>query len=433
MTILSKNALRSQTLWSMTPLSIALMLLASSSAYATNGYFASGYGVKNDAVAGAGTAFAQDALTIAVNPAGLTEVGQQLNVGLDLFSPDRSASINGNVFGPNASYSGNRTHNFLIPSLGYSQPISPDVSLGLAIYGNGGMNTDYATNPYSRYGASGAAGVNLEQLFVSPAIAWKINDHNSVGLAANLAYQRFTAKGIGIFSGFSNDPSAVSDQGNDDSYGAGVRLGWIGKINDAVSLGASWQSKTRMGKLDKYAGLFAGGGRFDIPETYALGIAVKPVQQLTLAFDWQRILYHDVAAVGNSFAALQQGYPLGDSQGPGFGWRDISVYKLGAIWQANDRLTLRGGFSYNQQPIPSGETFFNILAPGAVQKHLTLGASWKLNTKDEISASYIHAFNQQVHGSASIPPGFPPAGLGGGNADIELQEDVYGLAWSHAF
>ena len=413
--------------------SVVLVLFSANAAHATNGYFASGYGINNEAVAGVGAALPQDALTIAINPAGLTQVGHQLNIGLDIFVPDRSASIKGNAFGSDASYDGNGVKSFYIPNIGYSQPINENVTLGIAAYGNGGMNTNYKVNPYGRFGATGAAGVNLEQLFISPAAAWKINEHNSVGIAANIVYQRFNAKGINVFSGFSQDSSHVSNNGNDDSYGIGARIGWIGTVNDYLSFGASYQTKTRMSKLDQYAGLFADSGRFDVPENYTLGFAVKPFKNLTVGFDWQRILYSDVAAVGNSFGALLQGKPLGVKAGPGFGWQDVDVYKLGAVWRAMPQLTVRGGFSINQKPIPQNQTFLNILAPGTIEKHLTLGASWAMNTKDDISASYIHAFNQKVNGVNSIPASFPPSGFGGGNANIELQENSYGIAWNHKF
>jgi len=80
-------------------LSALLALLSANVAHATSGYFASGYGINNEAVAGVGAALPQDALTIAINPAGLTQVGHQLNIGVDVFVPDRSASIAGNAFG----------------------------------------------------------------------------------------------------------------------------------------------------------------------------------------------------------------------------------------------------------------------------------------------------------------------------------------------
>ena len=48
--------------------------------FATNGYFAHGYGTKNKALAGAGVALPQDAMIAATNPAGMVWVGADLGV-----------------------------------------------------------------------------------------------------------------------------------------------------------------------------------------------------------------------------------------------------------------------------------------------------------------------------------------------------------------
>lgn len=412
---------------------IVIALGSSATAHATNGYFSNGYGIQSKGIAGTGAALPQDALAAATNPAGLVDLGSRLDAGVDVFVPKREASIHGNAFGADARYDGNDTRTFFIPEFGYNHQVNPDFAFGVAVYGNVGMNTDYARNPYQRFGAKGSAGVDLTQLFVSPAAAWRIGEKNSVGIAVNLAYQRFKAHGIGVFSGFSSDAAHVSDQGYDDSTGIGVRLGWQGKLNDILSFGASWQSSTRMNKFDKYSGLFADAGSFDIPENYVVGVAVKATPDLTLALDWQKILYSDIAAVGNSFSRLLQGSALGSNDGPGFGWRDISVIKLGAIYQVSPSLKLRAGFSSSQQPIPQGETFFNILAPGVVKKHVSLGGTWDINANNSLSAAYTRALKETVHGSGSIPPGFPPSGLGGGEADIQLEENSLGVAWGLKF
>ncbi len=236
--------------------------------------------------------------------------------------------------------------------------------VGVALFGNGGLNTNYGVNPFGRFGAQGAAGVNLEQAFLSPAVAYNITPSQSVGLATNLAWQRFSAKGIGLFDNFSSDPSAVSDRGNADSFGGGARLGWLGHFGQYLTLGATWQSKTYMGRFTKYAGLFADHGSFDIPASYGFGVAVTPTAAWTIALDWQKIQYSGVAAVANSINSLFAGVPLGAKGGPGFGWRDVSVVKLGSSYQFSERATLRIGFSENsQQPVPQSQTFFNVLAP----------------------------------------------------------------------
>jgi long-chain fatty acid transport protein len=290
------------------------------------------------------------------------------------------------------------------------------------------MNTDYKNGIplFHAPGARGSAGVDLIQLFVAPTATWKLTPTQIIGVSLNLAYQRFEIKGLDGFAGFSSSPSNLTNKGHDNSYGAGLHLGWIGQLNDAVTLGASYQSRTYMSKFDKYKGLFAEGGDFDIPSTYGVGIAVKVTPKLTLAGDIQRINYSDVNAVGNpsSLSSLFTGNQLGLDNGPGFGWRDVTAYKLGANYAYNDSLTIRGGYNHSTQPIRSSETLFNILAPGVVQDHVTLGATYILPNKSELSFAYMHAFEESVNGNGSIPAAF-----GGGEANLKMYQDSLGIAY----
>jgi long-chain fatty acid transport protein len=405
-------------------LALAISLLGVSQANATNGYFLQGYGTDSKAQAGVGIALPLDSLTVATNPAGLTAVPDAITVGVEIFRPRRDSTL---VQGGQAEeFDGNGTRTFYLPEIGFSRHVSDRIAWGVALYGNGGLNTDYGSNPYARFGAQGSAGVDLQQAFLTPAVAVKLNDANSLGLAVNVAYQRFEAKGIGIFSNFSESPDNVSNRGHDDSTGVGIRLGWLGRLSDTVTVGATWQSKTHMGRFDKYSGLFADQGSFDIPESYGLGIAVRPTQAVTIGLDWQRILYADVPAVGNSVNALFAGVLLGASDGPGFGWRDISVIKLGGSYALSESVILRAGVSKSQQPVPASQTFFNILAPGVIETHLTAGGSWKLADRNQLSVAWLHAFKKTVNGSGSIPPAF-----GGGEANISLEEDSLAISFSH--
>lgn len=407
-------------------LGVATLASLALPALATNGYFSHAYGTRSEAVAGASVAWSQDALAIASNPAGLASVDDGLVVGATLFRPDRGASLRQG--GLETEFSGNGTDAFIIPSFGVSRHLNGRWTVGIAAFGNGGMNTNYETNPFARFGAQGSAGVDLSQAFVSPAVAWRAGDATTLGLAVNLAYQEFRAKGLGPFAGFSSSPGNVSNRGKDTSTGAGFRLGWQQQLGEALTFGASWQSKTNMGRFDKYAGLFADAGGFDIPSTWSLGLGWKATDALHLAVEWQRIAYSEVASVGNSVASLFAGKPLGAADGPGFGWRDISVVKLGAAWQVSPAWTLRGGLSRSGQPIPSGETFFNILAPGVVRTHATLGAGLRLGDGNELSFSLLHAFREDVRGAGSLPTAF-----GGGEANVHLAESSVGLSWSHRF
>jgi long-chain fatty acid transport protein len=144
----------------------------------------------------------------------------------------------------------------------------------------------------------------------------------------------------------------------------------------------------------------------------------------------QRILYSDVDAIGNSISKWN-GQPflggagnLGKSSGPGFGWDDVTVFKLGTSYAFSDSLTLRAGYDHVTKPIQSREALFNILAPAVVQDHLSLGGTWVLPNKGEVSVGYTHAFEDSVNGTNAIPAQF-----GGGNVKLKMQQDSIGLAY----
>ena len=407
--------------------------LLSPLAQATNGYFAIGYGQKSVGMGGVGIALPQDALAAATNPAGMVWVGDRTDLGVEWFRPTRSSDIVGNgVPGVSGSYDGNASQNFFIPEFGYNRMVSDTTSLGVSVFGNGGMNTDYSNNPFGVYakGAGitnpGGAGVNLSQLFVSPTWSMKLNSSNSVGVALNLAYQQFSSKGIYAFGGISDNPAALTNNGTDYSTGYGVRIGWTGQVNQAVTLGATYQSKTQMGKLNNYSGLFAGQGGFDIPSNYGVGLAIKTAPTTTVAADVERIQYSDVGSVTNPiiFPPTGPSTMLGGGQGSGFGWQNMTVLKLGVSHDFSSTFTLRAGWNHNNQQIPSNQTFFNILAPGVVQDHATLGATWKLPNKGELTVAYMHAFSKSLNGSGSIPGAF-----GGGNANLTMYEDSLGISY----
>jgi len=392
-------------------------ILVSPLANATNGYFSHGYGMKAKGMAGAGIALPQDSLAAATNPAGMVMVGDRIDLGLDWFRPSRGAEVVGAGGLGNGAFDGNGKSNFFIPEFGYNKMMNPNMSLGVSVYGNGGMNTDYASSPFGPN-----AGINLEQLFIAPTWAMKLNPKHSIGVSLNLVYQTFAAKGLGAFAASSSNAAALTDNGKDSSTGIGLRLGWTGELTDMLTMGATYQPKTKMSKFSKYAGLFAEQGGFDVPASYGFGIAVKATPATTIAADYEVIQYSGVPAIANTISA---GGPLGANNGMGFGWTDVKVIKLGVSQVMSDTLTVRAGYSHNTQPIPATQTMFNVLAPGVVQDHVTLGATWNISKQNEVTFAYMHAFEKKVNGPGAIPVGF-----GAGDANIHMNENSLGVAYS---
>ena len=103
------------------------------------------------------------------------------------------------------------------------------------------------------------------------------------------------------------------------------------------------------------------------------------------------------------------------------------VDEFGVEWQTNPALTLRAGYGKTDNPILGRDVTFNILAPGVVRDHYTLGFTYALDKSSEISGSYLHAKRNSVTG-ASFFNAFAPGA--GGNETIEMYQNALGIAWA---
>jgi len=157
-----------------------------------------------------------------------------------------------------------------------------------------------------------------------------------------------------------------------------------------------------MSEFDKYKGLFAEQGDFDIPATLILGGAWDIDDKSKLLVDVQTIYYSDVNSIGNPISNLTAGGNLlGTDAGGGFGWDDMTIIKLGYQWLMDD-MTMRVGISHGNQPIPSSEVVFNILAPAVVETHLTFGLTMPLGDNTEFSFAAMYAPTGDVSGANSF-------------------------------
>lgn len=442
------NTIRNRTILG---LGIALAL-AASGASATNGYYMHGMGTKNKGQAGAGSADPQEVLIMATNPAGIAFVPESIDAGLAIFSPMREYSTTPSqapgacfapgqcllTIGPNDLTSKNEF--FPIPHVAMNWALSESNHVAAAFYARGGMNTKWeggtvtydpffgnnpsVTSPMTMPGTfgDGTAGVDLMQGFLNLTYAHKFGDKLSLGLSGIIAMQRFEARGLDNFapftrtfvaSGMTQMPKNLSDNGHDMSYGYGGSVGLHWNLTDQFSLAAAYTSKMSMSEFKDYSDLFAGKGSFDMPSTWTIGIAMRPSEALTLMVDVQDIKYSDTPAVSNGieglFSCPSLGGPdiegcLGGRRGAGFGWQDMTVYKFGAAWDYSDTWTWRAGFSITNQPIEKDQMTFNILAPGVMEEHFTVGFTQKQKNGNELNLSFMYAPPVEVKGPQNFDP-----------------------------
>jgi long-chain fatty acid transport protein len=410
----------------------ATAMLATAPAFALNGFFAHGYGTQSKAMAGAGVALALDSLAPATNPAAIVFLGRRRDVGLSLFNPVRGHRAVGEptgacanaqqcTFGLGPQDLDSGLELFPIPHFGLAQPLSDRAAFAFSVYGNGGLNTDYDSGratfgvpagtvpPGQSVTAPGVfggndTGIDLSQLFMVLSYARRVGGDGAWGIAPILAGQRFRAKGFRTFGGFSRDADALSNNGYDHALGGGLRAGVQWALTPGVRVGGSWQSRIHMTEFDRYAGLFAQQGDLDIPSTFTVGVAVKPTAALTVAFDVQQIRYSEVNSIGNPLLPNLMQARLGDDRGPGFGWNDQTIYKLGLAFKGGHGRTWRLGYSHGDQQVPDSQVFFNVVAPAVVAHHITGGLTQKLDGGREWNLSLMFAPRTSVSGSNALDP-----------------------------
>ena len=426
-------------------------LLITTPLWATNGYFTHGVGTKNKGMAGSGLAMPEDAISVANNPAAALANAGKYDLGIAVFSPlrayetgDSLANGQGGAFtlGPDKLDSKNKY--FFIPHMAGAWAIDDVSAWSVAFYGRGGMNTrwdggsatfdpdgpgpapimtipgTYGGSLFSN-GTKGTAGVDLSQAFLEFGYARSAGERFTWGVSLIGVMQVFSARGVGAFAPYTETfaasggtvfPSKLSNNGHDQSYGYGGKIGFQWDVTDKVAFAGSYQTKMRMGEFDKYSDLFAENGGFDIPASLKFGITFRPNEGLALNFDVENIAYDEIDSIANpvrnvyscptaELGGTDTSSCFGGKNGGGFGWEDMTIYKIGAQWSSGNDWTWRAGYSHGDQPIPERETMFNILAPATIEDHITVGLTRALPNGNEWSMSFMYALNNKVKGPAS--------------------------------
>jgi long-chain fatty acid transport protein len=388
-------------------------LLASTAAVATEGYLLNGTGAREKALAGAGVASSTDATAASLNPAGLVNVGSQLNVSASFLKLNGGFSSTGaGGIDPDGHYDSNAGW-VVIPNLAVSWPVNWGFAdaVALTAYANGGVNTHYndIANANCPVGSGvfcgGALGIKLAQSFYSIAFAKTVMPGLSVGVAPIVARQTGELDGVGFFSFASSDPANFSNRGTDVSWGVGVRGGIEWKAAPWLRFGVAGTPTIHMSNFDRYRGLLAEQGGFDIPATVQAGVAVDVKPNLTLMFDYKHIWFGSIASVGNPTTNFLLGAPFGADNGAGYGVKDMDVVKLGVEWRYSPVVTLRAGYSYNTAPIGSRDADLNIMTLGVVQHHITGGLKYQVTENFDLEFAAMYAPLASVSGSELGAPG----------------------------
>ena len=263
-------------------------LLVPAQGFAAEGIELIGYGARQKALAGADIADSRDAMSMAVNPAGIVGLGSELQAGISAELPSRGYDafsydpINHPLVVLAPGHVESSQPVFPVPNGGFFRQIDADSAWGLVVYGNGGINTSYNWNnfkpavyapsivvptPFPPITLSGAgplvspswggpfgggfAGIDLRQAFFSLDYARQIGPVK-IGVAPTIAVQMLNIQGLKPLAVYSSDPYHFSDGAYDWSFGAGVRVGVEYEPFKGLHLGFSGATPTFSTRFGKY-------------------------------------------------------------------------------------------------------------------------------------------------------------------------------------
>lgn len=338
-------------------------------------------GTEDTALAGAGQAArAQDASTIATNPAGLTRLPDHMFTGglqapggnIDYQLDNAAQQSPGNVLNvmPNAS-------SF------YSQKISDDLYAGIGLYGNYGLGVDFG----NWAGDGVIKKSSLLAMTLSPSLAYKLSDRVSVGASANINYG---------FLSLTRNVDGDDEKQKDHDWAMSYRLGLLMELTDQTRAGITYSSET---KYD-----FSIGGKVRLPNgQYDLPISAQEYapQQIMLS------LVHDIN---------RQWSVMGD-----LGWQDWSRFggpqitvsgrtlnndsrmkdtwhtALGVQYRPTDLWRLNAGVAFDSTPYRD-RSDVSMTVPTGDEWRFATGAQYQLTPASNIGVAveYLHMQSSQV-------------------------------------
>lgn len=441
------------TVLALAPALAALAALTPPPALADVGYFQLGYGAESRSAGGAAAASTRDAFGGASNPATTVWVGNRMDVGVAVVGGRttfrRDAGLPGPLTGlldTSIDYGGSWN---ALAEVAYSRQLDPELAFSVVGYANGagvllpGDNTACPSpapppSPPVTGNAlcgSGRLGTSLKQYTVAPTLSAKVSSATSIGASLLFTSQQYRAEGLQGFVSQSAQPTAATNRGNDESYGLGIRLGGYWRVNDMLSVGGSWTPRIRMSRLESYAGLLPDGGRLDVPENLLAGLEVTPLPGLSVLLDYQRINYSKVAAFGNR--PYDGTVQRGASGGPGLGWKDMDIYKLGLRYEITPRLRASIGMAVNSHAFDAQYVSDNIATPATVRLHQTFGFGWTPSRDTQWSMFYVRATGNAMSGPSVLASSVASGALGTpttvGTETIRSTVNTLGVQLSLAF
>ncbi|MDR2704895.1 MAG: outer membrane protein transport protein [Planctomycetaceae bacterium] len=355
-----------------------------------------GIGAVNASMAGVATGTPIDSAgALNWNPASISALPKsELAFGLGLIFPDTKVSSSiGNSSGSTRGEAGTIPN----PSMSFvwRRCSKSPITFGLGISAIGGAASLYSadtTNPILG-GRAKSSQVVIFQL--SPTISYQITKQLSIGAAPliDLASLSINPMQLGqsIIQG-----NELHNYGTRYAWGGGFQIGTFYDFKNHYKLGFMFKSPIWYENL-KYKGTTVGNSSphsgsfdFDLPLMLSLGLSYDGFKDTVIGVD---IRYFDYSATPGFNKGVEGHFVRG------LDWDSILAVAVGVQKKWSDKLTLRFGYCWNENPIPSRSTMLNVAAPLTIQHTVTVGATYAIVRDLEFSISYAHGFKGKSTGN----------------------------------
>jgi long-chain fatty acid transport protein len=392
-----------------------------------------GYGVYEQdacAMARGGAAVAapcDDGSAIFFNPAAIAmqRDGSNLSAGATLIGP------RGDFAGIGGRITGTMKDNWLpVPAAYFTSPIGDRLSLGVGVFVPFGLTTEWPLDFAGRFVSYKTV---LNAPYVQPTIAYKVNDHVSIGggpdfvvsslelnQRADLATQQlapgitFAQLGVPLGTDFANFKISGSD------FGVAAHVGVLIKANEKLSFGGRYLSRHTIKRTDLafessqvptglrtpvplpgipagtpidslLAAQFGTAGRLGnqsaateltVPDQFVAGVALMPTRQLKLLVDYQFTTW-------SVFDSLEFNTERGLGEVIVKNYRDTSGVRVGADYSLTERVAVRGGFVAHQAAAPDGSVTPDLPEGARLEYAAGLGARFSKRFGIDIAYQYI--------------------------------------------
>lgn len=408
-----------------------LTALIPSTVSAQPGLYLPGAGAVQGGMAGVSTAAPLDALgALYWNPAAIGRLGRnEASIGGAFLYPDiYVSSSRPRLDGTIASGRTRSDSGFpLLPSLGVvtkmdeSSPFT--FGFGLTSLGGGGVNFPGDVNnpilsPTGPFGqvVLGPTFASMQLLQLNPSVSYQATDRLVVGVGptVDLALVSFDPAYFAPPNQIPGFPNTFNSATNARPYwGGGVRAGLVYSLTDSFDVGfgytsPQWLETWRFNSRDNLGNPLTLALDATLPAIYSWGLAWRGTDRLTLAADLRYFDYENTNLFGRP---AREG---------GLGWESTFAVAVGANYQVTDRVAVRAGYQYNENPLRNASTLFNIQSPAIIQHAISVGTTVAVTDALSTSIGYSYGFENTVTGRAVQIP----------NANISLEASGHSLLFN---